>query len=325
MKTAINTLITISVSLLLSVNSIGQDIEFSQFFATKNYLNPAFTALSTDQSFTTSYRNQWPSIANAYDSYFVNYDRTLKGHEAGIGVYYLSDVAGEGSLRRQSFAFQYSKQVRFGKNLYGSMGVRGSYNTNSIKWDNLTWGDMIDARKGFVYSTNQPRGASNNSFFDAAAGLIIYSDMFFGGFAMDHINRPDIGLLSIYETSRLPIRYKIHGGGKIAIQSSPNVTAVNLSPQMIYTRQGKNQQLSIGSYITYDKFAIGVWHRVKDSFIFLAGMEHNSLRFGYSFDLGANKLMSQSGGAHEISLTYNFDYQNKQKKRKFKVISCPSF
>jgi type IX secretion system PorP/SprF family membrane protein len=311
--------------ILFCGNANSQDIEFSQFYATKNYLNPAFSALSNDQSFTTSYRNQWPSIANAYDSYFVSYDRKIKNKEAGVGVYYLSDVAGAGALKRQSFVFQYAKHLRFGKEIYGSLGVKGGYNLNSIQWDKLTWGDMIDARKGFVYSTNQPQGSSNESYFDAGAGLIIYTDKYFGGFAIEHINRPNVGLLSLYEESKLPIRYKVHGGAKIPVQASPNATAVILSPQMIYTKQGNSQQLSVGSYITSGQFSIGVWHRLKDSFIVLAGIDHNSFRFGYSFDLGSNKLMVQSGGAHEISMTYNFDFHSKQKTRKFRVIYCPSF
>ena len=49
MKTVIKILITAILSVLLNCNVISQDIEFSQFYATKNYLNPAFTALSNDQ------------------------------------------------------------------------------------------------------------------------------------------------------------------------------------------------------------------------------------------------------------------------------------
>jgi len=300
-------------------------VEFSQFYASKIYLNPAFTGLRGDNSITTTYRNQWPAIRHAYESYFVSYDRKLKEHEAGISIYFLNDVAGEGSLRRQSLAFIYSKQVRFSKNIYASFGLKGSYNINSINWNNLTWGDMIDARNGFIYTTNQPRGSNSEKHFDSGAGAIVYSDKIYGGIAIEHLNRPKFGMLSLYNNPRIPIRYKIHAGGNIPLQYMPNASKINIAPQIIYTQQSESKQLILGTYFILNKFSVGVWNRIKDSFILSAGLDNDNIRFGYSFDIGTNKLMTYSGGAHEISLTYLLDYKQKEKKKKYKVISCPLF
>ncbi len=304
---------------------VAQDIEFSQFYSSKNYLNPAFTALSHDQSFTSTYRNQWPGIKNAYDSYFVSFDRRLKGKQAAFGLYYLGDIAGEGALQKQSIAFQFAKHIRFSRNIYGSFGLKGSYNSTSIKWDRLVWGDMLDARNGIVYSTSQQQGASNSQYFDTGAGFLMYSDKLQGGFAIEHINRPQEGLLSIYETSIIPIRYKLHLGGNIAIQTVPNAPIITLSPQIIYTQQGKTNQTIVGSYLSYNQFSIGLWHRINDSFIILLGAIKDNFKFGYSYDIGSNKLMSHSGGAHEISISYSMNFTKGKKQRKYKVISCPVF
>lgn len=326
MKTLLQIALFTSSLIGMNFQSFSQDVEFSQFYATKNYLNPAFTALTHDQSFTSTYRNQWPVFENAYNSHFISYDRKLKKYEAGFGVNYINDLAGEGSLTRQSLAFQFSKQVRFRKNLFGSFGIKTSYNINSIIWDNLTWGDMIDARKGFIYSTNQPRGAAKESFFDVGSGFILYSKKVFGGIAVDHLNQPSLGLLSIYDDSKLPIRYKVHGGAKFRLYESPNITEMYIAPQFIYTQHGNSKQLNIGAYFNYSFLTIGVWHRIKDSFVFLVGLEQNKYRVGYSYDLSANKLISHSGGAHELSLTINFKNQNRNnKKSKYKAISCPVF
>ncbi len=313
------------ISVLSLMTGNAQDVEFSQFYSTKNYLNPAFTALSHDQSISSTYRNQWPGIKNAYDSYFVSFDRSLKGKEAGWGLYYLGDVAGEGALLKQSLAFQFSKQIRLSRYTYASFGLKGSYNSVSIKWDQLVWGDMLDAREGVVYTTQQQQGASNEVFFDAGAGFLMYSDYFHGGVSVEHINRPKHGLLSLYEDERIPVRYKLHLGGNIPIQTLPNAPLVQLSPQVIYTTQGNSGQATIGAYVTYTQFTIGVWHRLKESVIFLVGMKKDGFQIGYSYDLGANNLISHSGGAHEISLTYGFDFHNKSKQRKYRTISCPVF
>lgn len=312
--------------LLFSLFTINaQDIEFSQFYATKNYLNPAFTSLTHDQSISSTYRNQWPGIKNAYDSYFVSFDRRIKGKEAGFGFYYLGDLAGEGALLKQSLGFQYAKQFRFSKNIYASFGIKGSYNSISIKWDRLVWGDMLDARKGISYTTQQQQGAPNENYFDSGSGFIVYSDHLQGGISVEHMNRPKQGLLAVFEENRMPIRYKLHVGGNVPIQTIPNAPLVKISPQLIYTKQGNSSQTAIGAYVTYTLFTFGVWHRLKDSMIFLVGMKKDAFQIGYSYDLGVNKLISHSGGAHEISLTYGFDFHNKTKQRKYRTISCPVF
>ena len=303
----------------------AQDVEFSQFYASRVYLNPAFAGLKGDNSFTTTYRNQWPGIQNAYDSYFMSFERKMKQHNAGLSLYYIGDIAGEGNLRRQAFTFVYAKQVRFSKNFHGSFGLKAGYNINSINWSNLTWGDMIDARQGFVYSSNQPRGNNSEQFFDAGGGAIFYTDKLYGGIALEHLNRPKFGMLQLYDDSRLPVRYKVHFGANIPVSYMPNASQFNVAPQIIYTRQGTAQQFVVGSYVILNKFSLGVWHRVKESMIFNAGVEHDQFRFGYSYDLGTNKLMAYTGGAHELSLTYVFDFYNKEKVKKFRVLHCPSF
>jgi type IX secretion system PorP/SprF family membrane protein len=325
MKQAIQILIfSVTLTFFLPQN-LAQDVEFSQFYTTKNYLNPAFTALTNDQSFSSTYRNQWPGIKNAYDSYFVSFDRRIKGRDAGVGIYYLGDIAGEGALRNQSIAFQYAKHIRFSKKIYGSFGLKGSYNSRSILWDRLVWGDMLDARQGIVHTTNQQQGASSEKYFDSGTGFIIYTDKIYGGIALEHLNRPKQGLLSLNETQRIPIRYKLHFGGNIPIQSVPNAALVTLSPQLIYTRQGNSNQTTIGTYLSYNQFSLGVWHRLKDSFIVLLGVTQDNFKFGYSYDLGTSKLMSHSGGAHEVSITYSMDFQKGKRKRKYKAMACPIF
>jgi len=323
MKTLKNILILILT--FSSFSATAQDVEFSQFYATKNYLNPAFTSLTSDHSFSTTFRNQWPGIENAYNSYFVSYDRCLRSKDAGVGVYYLGDLAGEGALLRQSIAFQYAKHLRLSKKLYASYGIKGSYNSLSIRWDRLVWGDMLDARRGIVAPTNQQQGASNVHYFDAGTGFIVHSDKFQGGIALEHINRPKHGLLSLYEQERIPIRYKMHLGGNIPFQTAPNAPLVSLSPQMIYTRQGAADQLALGAYLTYTQFTIGAWHRLGDSMIILVGMKTNGIQIGYSYDMSVNNLMARSGGAHEISLSFGFDRHSKESTRKYKTINCPVF
>lgn len=315
----------LTIFILLSSITMGQDVEFSQFYSSATYLNPSLAGLREDNVFAMTYRNQWPAIKNAYESAYVSYERSLRGHNAGLGVFFINDVAGEGTLKRQQLALVYSKQVRFSHKLYGSFGLKGTYNVSSINWDALTWGDMIDLRKGVVYNTMQPMKRNSMSYVDAGAGAVLYTDEFFGGVSIEHLLRPDYGMLSLYNSTRIPLRYKVHLGGNIPINDAPNSINFTIAPQLIYTRQEKSSQLVVGGYAILNKISMGLWHRLKDSYIISLGTEIDKFRCSYSFDLGANKLIAHSGGAHEVSITFLFEHYRKEKKKKHKLMSCPKF
>ena len=57
------------------------------------------------------------------------------------------------------------------------------------------------------------------------------------------------------------------------------------------------------------------------------GLIFNYFEFGYSYDFTISELSTSSGGAHEISLIYEFGLapRPKQVKRKYKMIPCPTF
>lgn len=47
------------------------------------------------------------------------------------------------------------------------------------------------------------------------------------------------------------------------------------------------------------------------------------LRIGYSYDVTISKLTVKSGGAHELSLIY--EWPQKPKNRRHRVVPCPKF
>jgi hypothetical protein len=58
--------------------------------------------------------------------------------------------------------------------------------------------------------------------------------------------------------------------------------------------------------------------------ILMAGLEvDQQFRVIYSYDITISKLTMRSGGAHEISLQY--EWPRKAKNRKHRTIPCPKF
>jgi type IX secretion system PorP/SprF family membrane protein len=201
-------------------------------------------------------------------------------------------------------------------------GVQAGYFQRSLDWSKLTFGDMIDPRRGFVYQTNDvPRGGTVGNV-DFAAGILGFSEQFYFGFAAHHLTQPNESV--IVGNSPIPMKFTGHAGAVIPMGNS-KYTADNavLSPNILFRSQGTFNQLNIGMYMSKSGLVGGVWYRNKDAFIVLVGINTSHFKLGYSYDLTLSKLGTGSGGSHEVSCGINFNC--KPKKRSFRTISCPSF
>lgn len=124
--------------------------------------------------------------------------------------------------------------------------------------------------------------------------------------------------------SRLPMRFTGHIGANIPLgKQSRYSNSTSISPNIIYMYQDGFMQLNVGTYIKYGIFTAGAWWREGDAFILSLGLDAGTFRFGYSYDITTSKLTNASGGSHELSLGFKFNC--KQKPKKFRTISCPSF
>src|SRR6476659_10443751 len=94
-------------SLICCVFSLkAQDPNFSQFFVSPLTLNPALTG-KFDGVFRVAgnYRNQWPTINNAFTTYTISVDgsilknRIAENDQLGVGVMAFSDKSGNGVLQ----------------------------------------------------------------------------------------------------------------------------------------------------------------------------------------------------------------------------------
>lgn len=306
-----------------SFNALAQDPTFTQFYANPLYLNPAFAGSQGCPRFAANYRNQWPSLSGNYVTYSASYDQYFKQISGGIGVIAMHDVQGQGTIQTTSLALIYSYHLKVNRKFSILFGAQAAWQQKSLNWDKLSFGDQIDDRKGFIYQTaDLPRGG-NKGFFDVSAGLVGYTENFFFGAAVSHLNMPNASL--IFGDSPLPMRFTAHAGAEIKVGAkSKYSTTTSIMPNIIYQNQGHFQELNIGTYVKYGIFTAGVWYRTSDAFIVTAGIRTNQFRIGYSYDVTVSKLNNNiSGGSHEVSLGLNLAC--KKRIPQFRTISCPSF
>jgi len=296
----------------------GQDPAFSQFYSNRLYLNPAFAGTAKCPRLTLNYRNQWPGIDNSFITYAASYDQQVDAISGGFGVQLMSDQAGEGVLNTTSAALMYSYQIRVNRKFSVRAGFQATGVQKSIDVSNLRFGDMIDARRGFVYQSQEQVKDDRVLYPDFSFGLLGFSEKTYFGFAMHHMTSPDEGFIDLAVLER---RYTAHFGAKFSF--GLRNADMSWSPNVIFQSQGGAQELNIGAYISKGPIVLGLWNRMGDSFIALLGIEQDNFKIGYSYDYTTSALNGQTAGSHEISLSYIFPCR--PKKVRFETINCPSF
>lgn len=327
------TLLLFIAMLVLGAIVNGQDPQFTQFYASPVYLNPAFTGANVCARATNNYRNQWPGIPGAFVSYLFSFDHTFPEINSGAGLLFSSDKAGTGKLQSTSFSLLYSYDISITRKWAGKVGIQAGQTFRDIDFYSLTFGDQL-ARGGAPTSVETPP-TGRITFSDFASGVLIYSKKYWIGFAAHHINRPNQSLHA--EESLLPVKLSIHGGMSIIVSKEKHQKSKILYPAFNYKAQAKFDQLDIGFYYDVSPMVFGAWYRGiplfkayqpgyvnHDVFALLVGLSIKRLNIGYSYDMTISRLVGSTGGAHELTLSFQFCDSKSLTKKKKKRIVIPS-
>ena len=314
----------LTICLLLSSTIISaQDPEFTQFYANPIYLNPAFAGTNICPRVNLNWRNQWPGISGTFVTYSASFDQHSESLHGGLGLLVTTDQAAN-SLKTTRVSGMYSYQLKVSRKFSVRMGLEATFFQKTLDWNKLTFGDMIDPRRGFVLQTgDQPRGGSTAGL-DFSAGFLGFSETFYFGFAAHHLTQPNESLIK--EESKLPMKLTAHAGAMIPLAGSASKYQTEdamISPNIIYRRQENFQQLNMGLYVKKGPLVGGIWYRNKDAFITLIGIQSDNIKIGYSYDVTISKLANATAGSHELSFQINFNCR--PKKKTFRTLSCPSF
>lgn len=312
----------------------AQDAQFTQFYASPMYLNPAFTGLTFEHRFVANYRNQWPGVKTAYQTAMASYDYNMTDLNSGLGFTVMQDRSGTAGLTHTQIGASYSYHFKINKFAEIRMGANLNFNMKRIDFNKLRFNDQIATGSAVsIEATNyEPL-----NFMDFAAGALLNSNEYWLGFSAKHLTQPNSSMTA--DKVPLPLSISLHGGYRFILEQKSRVDLRKyISPAFNLRHEAKYDQLDIGVYYFHMPLNVGVWYRglpfktyaptygSRESVALLIGLDLSPrlVRIGYSFDLTVSRLgVANSLGAHEISIIY--EIAKKRKRNKRVLVSCPKF
>jgi type IX secretion system PorP/SprF family membrane protein len=319
----------------------AQDPNFSQFFASPLTLNPAFTGkFNGNLRIAGNYRNQWPTISNAFTTYTASIDagilknKIAEADQFGVGVMMFSDKAGNGALQSNyvSFSTAYHKALdedgahQLGVGFQGSL-VSKVLNINGLHFENMLEADGWTGVSGEDFADKK---SLNASYFDMNAGILYNgttngdNNIYFGA-SMYHINRHK----ETFNDGQyyLDARITLQAGGRLPMGE---FNAFHFSAN--HSRQAGAKNTVIGGAYELNLNAqteqptslyLGTWYRFKDAFIPYIGLEFGSFQVGATYDVNVSSL--KAGTAMRGGAEFSLIYIRKPADRMDRKLNCPKF
>ncbi len=331
-KTVLNRLLAFLILSILGVRAFAQDPQFSQFYASPMYTNPAFAGSSTVGRLVLNTRNQWPSITGAFRTVNASYDEHFDAINGGFGIQAHYDEQGTGTLRTVGANITYAYQIPVTRSFTLSLALQAGFMQKTVDFTKFLWFDQlgINGYKGPTAETLPNEGTANVGP-NFAAGLLGYSKNFYFGFAAHNITEPS---QSFTPSVNAPIyrRYTGHMGYVYAMRESINKKKSSyLYPNVIYMQQGfaQNQysQLNIGMYASKGSIVGGFYLRQTsvntDALIFIFGIRTEKVKIGFSYDGTVSTARAGATNSYEVSLA--FELRKNVRRRNPRPMHCPDF
>lgn len=322
-------ILTLLLGWIMTVH--GQDPQFTQFYSNPMYQSPSFAGAVEGYRVSINHRDQWPKLPGKVITSSFALDYNLSGFNSGLGVIVMQDKIGSASLRNINLGFLYSYNVRISRKIYFRPGAAFYYFQRSIDESQLLFSNQKRAIDGGSTAPSPLAGKiAPTQSADASVSGLLFVHNFWIGFTADHLIMPNIGLTDTI--NRLPIKYNLFGGFRFyKIERLISTKKQSITIVGALRHQGLADQMDIGLYWSYEPIILGLWYRDlplikdysrRDALALLVGYKYKNLSAGYSYDFTISRMITNTGGAHEISLIYKFELE--QRKR-FKPIPCPSF
>jgi type IX secretion system PorP/SprF family membrane protein len=276
---------------------------YSQFMTNPFLINPALAGTYPYYQIMLNSRVQWVGFTDAPMTNVISmYGPTVK-KPMGLGGYIMYDVYGATSITLIKLSYAYNYAIS--ENLKISMGLALGLKQFKIS-GNMTIADPGD-------KTYQPGYTFTKLYPDASWGAYLYSSTYHIGLAITNLfgNKVEYGIDTVTNLSKLKQNFYLHGGYKYNVSRE-----LSIEPTVVFkkiTATPVQMDLDVRAWYgkrQWDRTKLwgGVSYRTGDAISILLGIIYQrKIEFGYSYDIGINKLRGYNSGSHEIMIGFKFN------------------
>lgn len=300
----------------------GQDIHFSQFYASPLTLNPGNTGHYVgDWRIMNNYRTQWRTVGEPFVTNAIAFDKQfyLRSDKVSAGLVVINDQSGDARLTVNKFLLSGAYARSFGGHNF-SAGIQMGLVMKSFDVAALTFPEQFDMSTGGFNNTlsnGETNLGAQTAYFDINIGIVW--DRKFGkvhpeaGIAIFHLNRPNESFFD--ERNPLTMREVLFGSARIDLNErfyvKPNLLFMTTTKATDFI-VGTNGGMNFGQNpINAKSFYMGIqlrdgWQRNTDAMVAITGLEFKQLDVGISYDINVSELQAVTNrrGAFEISVIY---------------------
>lgn len=309
--------------------SYGQDTYFSQFYANRAYLNPAFTAIESGITITGISRTQWFNVDSGFKTNGITFEKresVSDNFAFGIGIDAYQSKEGNTQYLQQSIGLLFAPMIALGDQLTLHTGFKSKYVNQRLDLNSLVFSDQLDPVFGNIFGSAVVPDLDRTSYFDLDVGILLRFETGTtrGQSTLTNIRghfgasiRSVTTLLgentgaeySFFNASdsRLPQTFILHTGLDIPIIYLRGVdNEITFSPNIRYENRQGTQLVSSGLYFLYKTIYLGSFLQSR-TFIPLDRSDTHSVIFIGGFYVPTKQLGSITDQKLFIGLSASFD------------------
>lgn len=288
------------------------DAQFSQYFMTLGYYNPAYAGTSGDLNLFGIHRQQWVGLKGGPPkSFFVTADMPLKLGETNLGIGAVLFTESLGLIQSTQIAGQFAyKNKLFGGTL--SIGLQLGIANQSFDGTKISFGEGVTSEDPAI-----PRTLVEAMAFDINAGIYYTRKDFYFGVGAMHVTEPEL-MLEENVYTYIAGSYNLVSGYNIKLKNP----LYELQPSVFMKTNTQSFQTDITGRVVYNKmFNGGLSWRVNESIVFLLGATFGNVQVGYAYDFPTTPILKGTTGSHELMINYKLKLKKtKTGKNKHKSV-----
>jgi|GEM_PF-5651117 len=310
----------------------SQTPSYSQHFIMPAYYNAAFAGGRSGHRLVVAVRNQYPTFfvpARTYSHVAVLWDKYFSEYKAGLGLRLEQYYDGDGLRKHVGGGISYSYRAELADDRYfrGGIDIGGFLRQYDV--DRFVFPDqlpsLLDGQS--VDPTEEVLIARQSRHWDIGGGALFYTEKYYIGFGLRHINYPLTGIVRrrVEESSviGLPMLVAMQGGWSRpwgAPRSREGFVAVDL----LYLQQGpivqtqgwirvKWRDILAGAGMRYTKTGV-------DALLCTIAIQRQQWLIAANADMTLSRFGWTNGGAAELMVVYEMEPQRRKRN-----LECYSF